>query len=735
MKHTGSRLRLRIALIGLIILTLVWIVAAYEIARSKDDVLHDANLRTAAQSQVFAEYSESTIKRLDELTLDLRDYWAGDWRAFADLIQRRQAIIQDIAFQVAVIDRDGLLAFSNLARPDNRTDLSQREHFQVHKAAPGADRLFISKALKGKISGKWSIQFTRPIYRNGEFDGVLVVSVSPELFSNFATKLQIPAGSIIAVLRDSGEMMARYPVLESSYGQVLKDRHYLLPDAPIAGNDRRVAAIDGTERLYGYYKLPAQQLIFVIGEPVDSVLVPYQAYRDTVLSVALFVSVFAGFLFFGLIQSLAALDKVRRELEAAKEKADAANLAKSKFLATMSHEIRTPMNGILGMAQLMMASELTEGERQEYARIILSSGQTLLNLLNDILDLSKVEAGRVALEHLVFSPASMIREVAALFSDEAQAKGLAIEAVWHGAEDAQYRADPLRLRQMLTNLMSNAVKFSTHGVVRLEASPVKLATGAAALEFAVSDAGIGIAEDKLALLFKPFSQVDNSTTREYGGTGLGLSIVRSLAHLMGGEAGVASKPGEGSRFWFRLPVDTVDVGQAQQIGERLPEAAAKPLARLPASTGYVLVVEDNPTNCKVIEALLKKLGLPYVCVGNGEEALAAVTAGTAPDIVLMDCQMPVMDGFAATRAIRDWETANKRLRLPIIALTADAFPEDRERCLAVGMDDFLSKPISFAQLQSVVAKWSGTPAAPPPAAAALNPAPESSPPPPSDPRR
>jgi two-component system, sensor histidine kinase len=401
----------------------------------------------------------------------------------------------------------------------------------------------------------------------------------------------------------------------------------------------------------------------------------------------------------------------------------------------MSHEIRTPMNGILGMAQLMMASELTEGERQEYARIILSSGQTLLNLLNDILDLSKVEAGRVALEHLVFSPASMIREVAALFSDEAQAKGLAIEAVWHGAEDAQYRADPLRLRQMLTNLMSNAVKFSTHGVVRLEVYPVKLAAGAAALEFAVSDAGIGIAEDKLALLFKPFSQVDNSTTREYGGTGLGLSIVRSLAHLMGGEAGVASKPGEGSRFWFRLPVDTVDAGQAQQIGERLPEAAADPLARLPASTGYVLVVEDNPTNCKVIEALLKKLGLPYVCVGNGEEALAAVTAGTAPDIVLMDCQMPVMDGFAATRAIRDWETTNKRLRLPIIALTADAFPEDRERCLAVGMDDFLSKPISFAQLQSVVGKWSGSPSAPPPAAAALNPAPESSPPPPSDPRR
>ncbi|PKO85585.1 MAG: hypothetical protein CVU18_19390 [Betaproteobacteria bacterium HGW-Betaproteobacteria-12] len=707
MKRTGSRLRLRIALIGLVILTLVWVVAAYEIARSKRDVLHEANVRTAAQSQVFAEYSESTIKRLNELTLDLRGYWTGDWRKFAELIQRRQEIIQDIAFQVAVIDRDGLLAFSNLAPADNRTDLSQREHFRVHKESPGMDRLFISKALKGKVSGKWTIQFTRPIYRNGKFVGVLVVSVSPELFSNFATKLQIPAGSIIAVLRDSGEMMARYPVLESSYGQVLTDRHYLQAEAPIAGNDRRVAAIDGTERLYGYYKVPAHGMLFVIGEPVDSVLAPYHAYRDTVLGVALFVSVFAGFLFFGLLQSLATLDKVRRELESAREKADAANLAKSKFLATMSHEIRTPMNGILGMAQLMMARELKEGERQEYARIILSSGETLLNLLNDILDLSKVEAGRVELEHLVFSPEQTIHEVAALFADQAQAKGLVMEAVWHGPADAHYRADPLRLRQMLANLASNAIKFSTHGVVRLEAHPVKLSASEVELEFAVSDAGIGIAEDKLALLFKPFSQVDSSITREYGGTGLGLSIVRSLVQLMGGEVGVSSKPGAGSRFWFRLPAGVVDAGEERRVVDRPAVADGTPRAASSTRSGYALVVEDNLTNRKVIEALLKKLGVAYECVGNGEEALNAVTGGATPRIVLMDCQMPVLDGFAATRAIRDWEAANGRPRVPVIALTADAFPEDRARCLAAGMDDFLPKPIAYDQLQAVFARWGG----------------------------
>ena len=692
-------------------LTLVWIVAAYEISRSKQAVLQEASLRTVSQSQVFAEYSESTIKRLDELTVDLRSYWSGDWRAFAELIQRRQDIIQDIAFQVAVIDRDGLLAFSNLARPDNRTDLSQREHFQVHRQAPGQDRLFISKALKGKVSGKWSIQFTRPIYRNDEFQGVLVVSVSPELFSGFAAKLQIPAGSVIAVVRDGGEIMARYPLLESSYGQVLKDRPFLDAAGPISGNDRRVAAVDGTERLYGYYKLPAQGLIFVIGESAGSVLAPHHAYRDTVLGVAGFVSVFAAFLFFGLLRSLSALEALRHQLEEAKEKADAANVAKSQFLATMSHEIRTPLNGILGMAQLLMARDLKDDERQEYVRVILSSGRTLLNLLNDILDLSKVEAGRVELERLVFSPAQVIQEVATLFGDQAQDRGLAIEAVWHGPEDAHFRADPLRLRQMLINLTSNAIKFSTHGSVRIEGRITGTSATAAELELVVSDSGIGIAKDKLELLFKPFSQVDNSTTRQYGGTGLGLSIVRSLAQLMGGEVGVSSTPGVGSRFWIRLPVAAVEAGAERRAGERLPLSAPATTA---LSAGQVLVVEDNPTNRKVIEALLRKLGLACQCVVNGEEALAALTGGAQPSIVLMDCQMPVMDGFAATRAIRDWEAASGRQRLPVIALTAHAFPENQARCQAAGMDDFLPKPISLDQLQAVLGKWSTGGAAPVP---------------------
>ena len=388
-------------------------------------------------------------------------------------------------------------------------------------------------------------------------------------------------------------------------------------------------------------------------------------------------------------------------LHEALQMAQAANQAKSRFLATMSHEIRTPMNGILGMAQMLLIPKLTSQERDSYARTILGSGQSLMTLLNDILDLSKIEAGKFQLDTTVFEPADLIHETQLLFSGAAKTKQLIVEDHWHGPQGQRYEADSHRLRQMLSNLLGNAIKFTHQGQIRVDGYEIEVAEATALLEFSVSDSGVGIAADKLALLFKPFSQTDSSTTREFGGSGLGLSIVHNLAQAMGGEVGVESEPGRGSRFWFRLPVKKFSVYENTRRTDR-------PSLTLPTSgtphrlCGRVLVAEDNLVNRMVIESLLHQLGLVATLVNDGQQVVDAVTHGTEADVILMDLHMPVMDGYTATEQIRQWEATHTRAPLPIIALTADAFEEDRQHCMAVGMNDFLTKPITIEALQTAL---------------------------------
>jgi PAS domain S-box-containing protein len=383
--------------------------------------------------------------------------------------------------------------------------------------------------------------------------------------------------------------------------------------------------------------------------------------------------------------------------------AEAANLAKSRFLATMSHEIRTPMNAVLGMAQVLMQANISEANRLDYARTIFNSGQTLLALLNDILDLSKIEAGKVDLESIALVPEQLIVQTKALFDQSARAKGLRIAAQWSGAE-RRYLGDPNRLRQMLSNLVGNAIKFTKQGSVRIEASEVACTGQNATLEFSVTDSGIGIAKEKQDLLFQTFSQADSSTTRNYGGTGLGLSIVRTLARVMGGEAGVESKAGVGSRFWFRVRVGLAADAPAVP-SQMLLGTTTGTTVQTPQLIGRVLVVEDNPINQQVMQVLLGQMGLEVALADDGQQALDALMAGESAQLILTDLQMPVMDGYSAARRVREWEVQTGQTRRPIVALSADAYAGVRARCLEAGMDDVLSKPVLHSDLWSALAQW------------------------------
>ena len=390
------------------------------------------------------------------------------------------------------------------------------------------------------------------------------------------------------------------------------------------------------------------------------------------------------------------LQRQRAELEASWESARAANRAKSQFLANMSHEIRTPLNGVLGLAELILGGQLPEQERADLLSL-QQSARSLLGLVNDILDFSKIEAGMLAIDPVCFTIDGLLQELRQLV--EGQARRKEIELRWSQGEGLNdfFRGDVLRTRQVLGNLLTNAVKFTQRGHVALEVglAPTAIGESATRLRFVVEDTGIGIPEDQREKVFEAFSQVDGSTTRRFGGTGLGLSISRQLAELMGGRLDLAREGpvGGGSRFVLELPVGLVGTMEYRNETAQDPE---------PVHVGRrlnVLVVEDNRVNQRVAVGMLQRLGHVATVAGNGKIALDLLETET-PDLILMDLQMPEMDGFEATAAIR--QRSDGLHTLPIIALTAHAMKGDRERALAAGFDDYLSKPLALSALANAI---------------------------------
>jgi signal transduction histidine kinase/ActR/RegA family two-component response regulator len=377
-------------------------------------------------------------------------------------------------------------------------------------------------------------------------------------------------------------------------------------------------------------------------------------------------------------------------LEAEKRQAE----VKAQFLANMSHEIRSPLNGVIGMTALLLSSKRLDGEDREYATNIQSCATALLTVVNDILDFSRMESGKLSINPTVFQLATVVQEVCEIVRSDADRKNLKLVVDRAADLPVFVEADPGRTRQVLLNLLSNAVKFTASGSVLVR---VARAAGGGSIRFEVSDTGPGITQEDQARLFQPFMQLDNSNSRQFGGTGLGLSISKRLVELMGGAIGVMSERGVGSTFWFEAPME-----EASSPEESVTRpSAAELLQSNPDRRANILVVEDNLVNQKVAVRLLEKLGYRAEAANDGQEAVSRVTSGSY-SLVLMDCQMPVMDGLTATREIRNRESGR---RTPIVALTASAQHSDEMNCMEAGMDGFIAKPIDVAKLAQVVDQW------------------------------
>ncbi len=723
-KHTDLPVIWHLSLRRLIILIVCLIIAsstsytAWKTYRSRQLIIRAAELQTQAYARSLKEHTERAFSEIDYvLKGKIRQIEKSGRISQARLTRLLQEDIQNIPqiSSMGFADPSGKITVISL--PDTPEFNIQERPYYRHHLQNNSSSLFITPPFRSKISNNWRISLSRRINTStGEFAGILVAALDLSYFEklyadlagdrNARYSLALMSGSYLMLVPDPAQVYETGKKMSAAQIQRYSG-------APFGTYKPRQSNVFRQPRITSYHRLEHYPVVAIMSFNKENVLADWKAnlIKDIVTYVAFILLIVAltRLLFkqisrieqanASLIQKNEELNSAMQSADQARKEAEAATKAKSVFLANMSHEIRSPMNAIIWLAQV--ALETDQPERQQgYLSKLLDAGRSLLRIINDILDLSKAEANRVELLQEPFSLKELLQQVSDLFQLSIEARKLAFAVDIDKALPDRVVGDPLRLGQVLNNLVGNAVKFTEAGGIIVQLRQVERSETTASVCFTVTDTGIGISPEQSECLFQPFSQANSTITRKFGGTGLGLSISRQLVQLMGGSITVTSRPDKGSSFSFTVPLLLHDGGEMQYL-EKLPPSLHE-LAR-PIHGAEVLVVEDNDVNRYAAREFLEKAGLVVTAVTHGGEALQELQKRRF-DAVLMDIQMPELDGVQAARLIRQMPDGSQ---IPIIAMTGATTEGDREFCLDSGMNDHIGKPIDASELVQKLIKWLG----------------------------